>query len=256
MKVSTQTNTWHEARHQADLAGVVAEIAAAGFDGLEIGAHRVDLNAPEAFRALLAPHNLVVSGIHTHGVLHDPEWWPAARADLERAIAFAAAVGAPFLPISGRPKAEGRKTESDYDRQAVALNALGQRCREQGVMLVYHNHNWEIADECAELQAICARTQPGQVSLILDVGWVVRGGADLATMLDRFLPRVAAFHVKDTTADGRWIEVGDGVVDFDVLFARLDPAADWWLVVERDEALDDARASSQRARDYLRRYEG
>ena len=72
MSVAIQSNVWFDQLHRSDLAGVLEQIARAGYAGVEIGAHKLNLDAPQDFIDLITRFGLVVSGIHIHGEIYTP----------------------------------------------------------------------------------------------------------------------------------------------------------------------------------------
>lgn len=251
MKIGLQTNVWAEESHQTELSHILAEIAAAGYDGLEIGARRLLqwLDQPAAFRQMLHANGLTIVGLHiVPAPIHDAEAVQASLADWQRIIDFAAALEAPFIPLSNLHQPD--KTEAAYPIEAESLNRLGQLCRRAGLALCYHNHFWEIENDCRELFYLRDHTDPALVSFCLDVGWVERVGASPVEVSRAMLDRIGYFHLKDTLAD-RWIEPGQGAVDFPALLRLIAPG-DWWLVVERDEPLPRPAECARQSRRYLR----
>ncbi|RKY63074.1 MAG: hypothetical protein DRQ08_10320, partial [Candidatus Latescibacterota bacterium] len=85
---------------------------------------------------------------------------------------FLAALGCGDLIVSGGER-EGGMEADDYGRQAEALDEVGRHCRERGVRLHYHNHGWEVRNDCEGLRRICELSDPRYVSLALDLGNVV-----------------------------------------------------------------------------------
>lgn len=256
MHLGIQTRPWGPERNRTDLNGVLAEIAGAGYEGFEIGAQHLDLQAPAAFRRLLATHGLRVVGLHVGGEIYNPRAVAEALANLERIIAFAAEVGATYLPFSGKMKdpaaAEPHKTAAELTLQAEVLNRIGLLARDAGLTLCYHNHFWELAANARELRHLLVHTDPALVSLCLDVAWVQRGGGDPVSLAREVFDRVGYFHFKDTTADA-WMELGRGVVDFPGLVALLrERGYEGWIVVEQDETRGPAVESAVISRAYLR----
>jgi sugar phosphate isomerase/epimerase len=118
--------------------------------------------------------------------------------------------------------------------------------------MVYHTHNWELADDLRELRYLMANTESEKISLALDIGWVQRAGFDPLKVIDEFYPRIGYLHIKDTR-DDHWTEVGRGMVDFRAIFADLNQRGFFgWLTVERDEELENAFESAKISRDALR----
>jgi len=253
MKIGIQTRPWGPEMNRENLSQILTEIAAAGYDGFEIGAQHLDISQPEPFRQLIAEYGLEVVGIHVGGEIYDPQSVQEALDNLERIMAFTAEVGASFTPFSGRFKLD--KTEDELRHQAESLNRIGQLCRDHGLTLCYHNHFWEIQNDCAELRHLCDHTDPALVSLCLDVGWVERAGGSPVEVTRAFLDRVAYFHIKDTTKD-EWMEVGYGTVDFPSLFGAIEGFQGEWLVVEQDETRRPPRESAQMSYEYLKQQLG
>jgi inosose dehydratase len=253
MKIGVQTRPWWLTRKPEQLPEVLAEVKAAGYDGVEIGSYLLDLSKPEAFRSLLAEHGLLPAGIHVGGQIWEDAAVKDALAKLEQTVAFAAAAGAPFVPFSGARKSD--KTDDELARTADNLNRIGELCRKGGLRLAYHNHFWEIERDCRELRYIRDHTDPALVSFCLDVAWVLRGGGSPVAMAKEFLPRIAYLHLKDTQ-DGEWREVGYGSVDFAGLFQVMRTREFSWAVVEQDETKRRAIESAAMSRDYIRQHLG
>ncbi len=249
MKVAVQTRPWGPEANRQRLGEVLADVRAAGYDGIEIGAQHLDLRKPGILLRLLDEHELLPAGIHVGGEIYNPDAVKRARADLERTVGYAAEVGAPYLAFSGRALAG--KTAEMLAAEADNLNRIGEMCCAEGLTLAYHNHNWEIERDCTELRFLRDHTDPALVSFLLDVAWVQRGGGDPVAVAREFLPRIAYFHLKDTRGD-EWVELGRGVVDFAGLFEVI-RAREWrWLVVEQDETKRPPVESARMSRDFLR----
>lgn len=250
MPVAIQTNAWLDQLHRSDLPGILEQIARAGYDALEIGAQRLDLEDPGGFNELLTRHGLAVAGIHTHGEIFTPTEMRAKQEHFVKAVRFARAVNASCVLVSGKPK-EG-KDEADLFAEVGSLHWLADLCREQGMPLYYHTHNWELVDNLRELRYLVSHTEPGKISLALDIGWVQRAGHAPLKFIDEFYPRIGYLHLKDT-CDDRWTEIGRGTVDFPALLVELKRRGfSGWLTVERDEELENAFDSAKFSRDSLR----
>jgi len=251
VKIAVQTRPWGPERNRNDLSGILAEIAGAGYDGFEIGAQHLDLAHPSAFRQLLDAYGLDVVGVHVGGEIYDPKSVADALENLGLAVEFAVAVGASFLPFSGKLKEN--KSETEMRNQAESLNKIGALAKDAGLTLAYHNHFWEIQDDAAELHYLMDHTDPAVVSFCLDVAWVYRGGGDPAAVVEELLAkeRIAYFHLKDTTED-EWKELGRGVVDLPAIMRVIEAHGyDGWLVVEQDETQREPVESARISRNYL-----
>ena len=114
----------------------------------------------------------------------------------------------------------------------------------------YHNHWYEIENQQAELRALCELTDPDLVSLCMDIGWVERAGYAPAEVSAEFLDRIRYFHLKDTQ-DSKFVDLGEGTVDFPVWFEAIAGKGNFYLTHERDEVLPNASESARNSRQYL-----
>jgi inosose dehydratase len=246
MDIGINSNLWPEEVHRDEMSRILAEMAQAGYAGIEIGAHRVmDFYSSEAFLGMCAREGLHISGIHT----------PLRRyieGDLDyakRAADFSKALETKFMLVSG---IEGTgKTQDEYRAAADILNQVGEICQERGLTYLYHNHWYEIVNNAEELHALCDLTDPNLVSLCLDIGWVERADASVVDITTEFLDRIAYFHLKDTK-DSRFVNLGDGTVDFPGWLAAIQGKGEFYLTYEHDEFLPTALESAIRTREYLR----
>ena len=251
MSLAIQSNVWLDSLHHSDLPVIIEQIARSGYDALEIGAQRLDLDNPDAFLALTTRHGLAVAGIHTGGEIYTPSEMRARKDFFESAARFACAVNGSCVLLSGKPK-EGGKTDADLASEVDSLHWVADICQSHGLPLNFHTHNWELANDLRELRYLTANTDPDKISLCLDIGWVQRAGHDPLKVVDEFYPRIRYLHLKDTLED-RWTEIGRGTVDFSALLVDLKQRGfSGQLAVERDEELKNAFESAKISREALR----
>ena len=163
-------------RQTTDLPGVLAELAAAGYDGIEAGNLNNGDRTPDETKALLASHNLELAGAHTgYGSVEQ----------FEEMIRFTETMGSKYLMVSG---VGGRDTLEDYQRSAEVFNEVGRRCNDAGIKFCYHNHSWEFKDlgGTTGLVTLYDSTDPKLVHACVDTYWVQHGGEDPAAFLKQY----------------------------------------------------------------------
>lgn len=234
----------------------LALAAEAGYDGVEtLGGHGL---AAAELRARLEHHGLALCSSHVA-----PD---ALLNDLDSVLRFHVALGngvlvLPWLPQELRPRAaEG------WLELGRRLGELARRVAEAGLRLLYHNHDFELAEVGGKyalelLVAGADEAAPGCLGLEPDLAWAARAGAEPTWPLERYAGRVPRLHVKDLAKDpapagqvaeeGGWTDVGRGTLDWPALLAAARAAGTEWLVVEHDEPKDPA-ASVRRSLAYLR----
>jgi len=229
-------------KQDGDLAGVLAEVAAAGFAGAEIGTNFVEED-PAEVKAALDNAGLVCSGIHGgFGQIADEAWQP-------KAIEFCQAIGAGFIMCSGAAPGEGIAA---YTNSAAPFNSFGAKCKDGGLTFCYHNHGWEFQefDGVKGIHKLCEVTCPDLVKLNVDVYWVTVGGECPAAFIDRYGDRVGYYHFKDgpytpsgSVAPGpyQFTELGKGTVDLAAALAAALRHDATWITYEQDRSELEAK---------------
>lgn len=220
-------------------------IAEAGYLGVET----VDVPGgdPVEARRILDDLDLVVTSSHTWSDLTDPDAFT-------RAVETIAELGSRRVVVSPRPVA----TLDGVEALIEGIAAAARIAAGHGLRLAYHNHDTEMAD--LDGMAVIDRLAAGlgdAIDFQVDIFWVVVGGADPASVIERLGDRVVSLHVKDGIDLPRSayagqpfvnVPVGTGAVDpgSAIAAAEASPAVEW-LIVEFDHvdgsAIDAARQS-------------
>ena len=234
-------------RARTDLAGTLKAVAAAGYDGFEMGTMSNDQQLAEA-RAARDAAGLVCAGCHT-GVdaLKDPQ-------QVKTLIHYTKAIGADFLISSGR---SDWKTLDEYLEGAKVLSQAGQQCREAGVTFCYHNHHWEFRKINGQtpIHVMITATDPNLVKLCPDVYWIHAGGERPADFVSCYRDRIPYYHFKDGTGDDQNREVrelGTGDVDLPAALRAALATNPAWVTTEQDRTKLDPAESVKISRDYLK----
>ena len=149
-----------------------------------------------------------------------------------------------------------RRDEAVVARLAESLNRWGELCRQGGVTLSYHNHDFEFAPlgGTTMWDVLVRETDPDLVHLELDFYWIKYGGADPETVLRDVADRVSLVHLKDMASDERRSDLpaGEGTMPWNGLLEAADAAGVEWYIAEQDnprDALEDVRTSLQNLRE-------
>jgi len=233
--VGCQTITFGDQMHKKNIEAVLDAVAAAGFEGIEIGFFRLNPEKGLEYKDMLDARNLRLTAIHVGGNILDAASQHEQMDNLDLVIRLVQQMGGKHVFLSG-----GR--QADYKAQAVKYDGLGARVKAAGLTLGYHNHDWEIENNFEGLEILLNNTK--NMDLVLDVGWVTQGGGDPVKAIKDYESRLKNVHFKEFTAEGGFAELGTGIVDFkavyDVLKSRT---GDMWIVAEQDASQKGAAAS-------------
>ncbi len=250
LRVACQTITWgpDQANRLHDVFRVSAE---AGYEGLEIGFRHIQAIPPRQLAGMLAEYGLELVATHIGGNLQDTNQAEGERRILDQVIDYLSSIGTRLLMYSGLRF----ENQTQFDRDLDALQKAGGQCSRHGMRLLYHNHDWEFADGGRIINALLELDDA--VGFCPDIGWVVKGGADVLELLDCMGERVGALHLKDFATTGAGLDtviLGEGVVD-------LDEAVKWaadnrpglWIIAEQDEASVPVETAVTRNAEFIKR---
>lgn len=237
-------------RNRSDFAGVLRDIAAAGYAGFE-GGNLFASYGEETTRRLLDETGLVPVGAHFgYGEFAD-------AAKLDNHIAFAQAIGLTHLMCSG---VADSKTVEGYRQSSVVFNEAGKRLADAGLSFNYHNHAWEFDNlgGVNGMDILAQETDPQYVKFNLDIFWLHYAGQDPAEFIRKHRDRTGYFHFKDgrTSSKGvahpEFTELGRGEVDLVAAMQAVREVGAEFIVVEQDSTHLSPLESCSISRDYLR----
>ena len=143
------------------------------------------------------------------------------------------------------------ETEAEWTALAQRLEAAARALAEHGITLSYHNHDHELTQTFGGRPVLdLLAEQAPSLKLELDVAWIYAGGQDPVDYLTRYADRTPLVHIKDVRREGegwRTVELGQGEVDLNAVFAHIPEGA--LLFYEQDHS--DGLKSVRESLDYL-----
>lgn len=116
-----------------------------------------------------------------------------------------------------------RRNIDDYKKIASRLNEAAKLCKNAGLKLAYHNHDFEFQkhDNITGYEVLLNETDKDLVFFELDLYWVIHSGNDPLKLFKENPGRFKMWHVKDKDKKNNDLntEVGSGTIDFKPLFA-------------------------------------
>ncbi len=130
----------------------------------------------------------------------------------------------------------------DCKKSVEMLNKLGSKVKQNGLKLLWHNHNKEFTEmeEGLPFDYLMKNTDPKTVNCEMDIYWVKKGGGDPLEMLKKYPGRIKVLHVKDMAPgpEQDFICPGSGIIDFGPIFKEAQKQGIGHYMVERDNEPD------------------
>lgn len=216
---------------QQDMPGTLARVAQIGYREVEFAGY-FD-RTPEQVREMLDRNQLQAPAGHVP--------IETLSENLSAALDASIRVGHRYLVIPWLP-VERRRTIEDYQRVSEQLNRAGEEARRRGVRLAYHNHDFEFEPIGGRIpfDVMLAETDPENVTIELDIYWIVRAGHDPVAYFDAHPNRFSLVHVKDSAGppEHRMTDVGAGSIDFRRVLGRAEQVGVEHYFVEHDNPAD------------------
>jgi sugar phosphate isomerase/epimerase len=214
----------------ADVEGTLRRVADIGYREVELAG--LPSITARAMRASLQRYGLEAPSMHAG--------YDTLRGDFAAVVEEARVLGATYV-VCPSVDAEERRTANDWKDVCRALNRIGRAARGQGLVLAYHNHDFEFvpfADGTTPFRLLLTETDPRDVKLELDVYWVAKAGLDPVQHLRNGEGRIVLVHLKDLGRDGSTVEVGSGVLPMAEIVRSALLAGVRHFFVEQDDSPD------------------
>lgn len=217
---------------QRDGQEALRRVAEIGYNYVEGAGYRDGQlygRSAKVFKALLESYGLQMPSGHVG--------WEAMKADPERAAATCKEAGQSYVVVPYWP--EEKRTAEGYAELIEILNNGGKVCKEYGLKLAYHNHDFEFNKMVAgrrPMDMLLAEVDPDNVSFELDIYWITRAGSDYQKYFAEHSGRFPLWHVKDMddTPEKFFAAVGEGVIDWPEVFRRENESGMQYFFVEQD----------------------
>lgn len=179
-------------------------------------------------------------------------------------------IAVPYLGDDDRPKAK------NFDQVLENIRNIGKKCAENGITLLYHNHDFEFVkmdDGRYGLDYMYETVDASVLQTELDCCWVNVAGEDPAAYIRKYANRCPIVHLKDftgsksanmynliglketakTTSTFAFRPVGYGKQDIPSIITAAIESGAKYLVVEQDNPGEQTSLEAVKmSRDYLR----
>jgi sugar phosphate isomerase/epimerase len=234
---------------EADFLGTLCKVSELGYDGVEFaGLYGYE---PAQIKNWCDSLGLVPISAHV----------PLAEmlADIDKVIADYKAIGCEYIVVPY--VTEERRPGGELFMQMIdEIRAIGQKAKDAGLVLLYHNHDFEFAKlengQCG-LDFMYENIPADLLQTELDQCWLKYAGYDPVEYLQKYSGRSPVVHLKDFFVQGEqegdpyaligldegekkantafeFRPLGHGVQDIPSIIEASKAAGSKWLVVEQD----------------------
>jgi sugar phosphate isomerase/epimerase len=233
---------------------ILQKIAALGYTGVEAAGYKdgkLYKLSPQEFKSKVEKAGMQVLSSHATKALSPQElasgdfseslkWW-------DQCIAAHKAAGMKYIVT---PWMDLPKTSKELETQCRYLDAVGAKCREQGILYGYHNHAHEFkkVEDKVMYDYMLEHTKPENVFFEMDVYWAVIGDVSPVDYFNKYAGRFKALHIKDHREIGQ-----SGMVGFDAIFNHVDKGGLKYLFIELEETHNDIYTGLEQSIDYLKK---
>jgi sugar phosphate isomerase/epimerase len=227
-----------------DARATLEKVAQAGYVNVESAGYnngKFYNLSPADFKALLKEMNLIPISAHQGSVTFDNV--DQQIADLKEAGFKYFVVPVPPMGTFGfDPATKKMGMKGGAKALATTLNTLGQKCKDAGLELLYHNHDFEFNKDDegnVVLDYLLENCDKSIVNFQMDLYWVTKAGKDPLEYFERYPGRFKIWHVKDMDEQGRFAPVGNGKIDFKRILAKKKKSGMKYYYVEQDACFNE-----------------
>ena len=196
-------------KSEADAKAALGKIKAVGYDGIELNGFMIR-PTPFLVRMLTKFAGMPVgkggnlnwakltkeAGLSVVSVHED---LGTIKREPEMVVAEAKSMGTNYVVVTGMYRFD-YSDEAAVSQLAEDLNEAGKRLLEDGIRLLYHNHNCELRKVSKEKNAyelLIEKTNPEYVNFELDSYWLAEAGVDPLLYMKRLGNRMKLYHIND-----------------------------------------------------------
>ncbi len=145
-----------------------------------------------------------------------------------------------------------QRTKETFKSLPEIFEKFGEISMEGGIQFAYHNHDFEFEPfgDSNLYDFILNETSENLVKMELDLYWITKAKKSAIDYFEKYPGRFPLWHVKDMNNKGETVEVGNGIINLDSIFAERKKAGLKYWFVEQDESQNPFE-SLRISRDFL-----
>lgn len=213
-----------------DVASTFAKVKAIGYNAVQVsGIGPVD---PVFVKEVADKEGLTICATHIP--------FERLKNDMDGVIKQHKLWNCKYVGIGAMPN-EYRDSKEGFVRFAKEASEYGRVLRDNGLQLIYHNHNFEFEkfDGVLGMDILFQESDPEAFQFEIDTYWVQSGACEPVTWLKKMAGRMAVAHFKDMAIEHEkkqqiMAEVGEGNLNWEAIIAACEEIGVEYCAVEQD----------------------
>jgi len=239
-KVGIQTYTLREMFAQDPMA-TFKMIKEAGYDYVELNGRNFQQVPVGKLKAMLDEVGLTAPATHIS--------LDMLKGDMSELMQVSKTLGMEYLTVPYI--ADDARSLENWKSHANLMNEAGEKLRDNGFKLAYHNHQFEFDDlggGTTAMDILMNDTVPENLWFQLDMFWANLVDIDIPALFKQYSGRFKLCHIKDMKANkadfqdaeyedittNLMVDVGEGIIDFESYFALNNVSGMEYFIAEHD----------------------
>lgn len=219
---------------QSDFAGTLKKMAAMGYSEVEMcsplgyGFKSLNEMSGTEMKVIIEDAGLKCTSSHFTG--------PELRDSLDNRIEWASQIGMKQMAQSMPSINLRNATMDDWRKAAQELNVIGEKTKEAGIQMVYHNHQFEFAEIDGQLiyPVLMEELDADLVKMQFQVA-VIEQGFKAQDYFRKYPGRFISAHLADYSTElEKSVPIGQGIVDWEDFFVAAEEVGVKNYFVEMD----------------------
>lgn len=226
-----------------DFPGTIAAVAKMGYQGVEFAGYYE--RSAQDVRKMLDDNGLKCCGTHT-------SLDTLTGDNLAKTIEFNKIIGNKFLIVPWLdPKTH--TTKASWLEVAKIFNDLAEKVKPEGMVVGYHAHAGDFKPIDGEMPwDILYDNTSKDVTMQIDTGNTIIGGADPITYLKKYPGRSLTIHLKEHSATNKKALIGEGDVKWKEVFEVCESTGgtQWYIIEEESGEYPPLEAAEKSLKNY------
>ena len=239
IRFGCQAYTWQMSgeKYKGRIPHILDVVARAGMTGLEAETCMLGDYYDDAGRMTgeLSRCGVSLAGLCLVESWLNPGETEEERADADRLMDYLARFPGAML-FFGQRSGANRNNLEERQRNAIAcMHEVARRAADVGLECACHPSSppGSVFRTREDYGILLDGLDEKLIGFVPDAGHMTKGGMDAVEIFTTYRPLIRHVHFKDISEDGRWVEMGRGVIDFPAIVSNLaDTGYDGWIMVE------------------------